>query len=92
MAQLAVDAEGKRIKTDILVSGYIKKIATNCALLIPVEINKICFDFWFIQICDEWDDQYLSEGVIIDGEIVKHTNDCDVVSIYGCHSIVKGLY
>ena len=92
MSRLAVDAEGKRIKTDILVSSYIRENGKKCELLIPDDINKICFEFWLIKICDEWDKKYIYSGVTIDGDIAKYSNDSTIASVYGCHSIDKGSY
>ena len=94
MSQFAVDGQGKRIKTDILVYGYIRDINKKFKLLIPDDINKICFEYWLITVCDEWDKHYLSsEHVEIDesGATVKSIK-AGVVSIYGCRTVDKGVY
>ena len=92
MAQLAVDSEGKRIKTDILVCGFIREGGTQCELLIPDDINTICFLFWFIKVCDEWDKKYLADGVEINGQMMKAPDTFEWTSVYGRHSIDKGSY
>ena len=58
--------------------------------MIPVKIDSICFDYWLIQICDEWDKKYLTKSVEIDGQIAKLNKSNRCVSIYGCHSIDRG--
>ena len=92
MAQFTVDAKGNRIKTDILVSGYVRENAKQYELSIPVDINKICFLFWFIQVCDKWDKQYLTEYIGIDDEQTIRTIKARLVTVYGCRSVDKGSY
>ena len=86
MPSFTVDSEGKRIKTDILVSGYIRECGTKCTLLIPLEINQICFEFWLIKVCDEWDKQFSSTDAEIKGYDVVSKNN-KLKSIYGCLSV-----
>ena len=75
MPQFAADSTGHRIKTDILVCVYMRENGQKCRLLIPVDVNKICFQFWLINVCDEWDKKYLSEEVELDGQIIKQIKD-----------------
>ena len=93
MATFAVDGEGKRIKTDILVSGGIRDIAKEYKLLIPHDINGICFDYWLIKECDHWDKSRLAVNAVIDGQIVKLSSiGARQASTFGCISIDKGSY
>ena len=56
MSTLQVDHNGNRIRTDILICGYLREeIEDKLKILIPSEIQKLCFVYWFIDICDEWD-------------------------------------
>ena len=73
MSSLQVDHNGNRIKTDILTSGYLRgEIETRYEILIPSEIKQLCFDFWLINICDEWDKtMYNDTRVEMDGQTVK---------------------
>ena len=91
MATFAVDSEGKRIKTDILVSGYVRNMGKNYELLIPEPIKDMCFLFWLIKVCDEWDKESSSKGIKIDGQIVVKTGST-TQSIYGRESISTGSY
>ena len=91
MAHFAVDCEGKRIETDILVAGYINEHMNQYELQIPDDIIGICFLFWFIKVCDEWDREHLPGAVKIDGQTVKATSWGDQC-VYGCHSIDKGSH
>ena len=92
MPQFAVDGKGNKIKTDILVTGYIREYGKEYSLLIPVDINTLCFQFWIIKICDEWDEEFSFKNIDIDGPIVKYKGNCDEALVYGCHSIDKGSY
>ena len=91
MATFAVDAEGQRIKTDILVAGYIKMVTKEYKLLIPNDIIRICFVHWLIKVCDSWDTHYIADTIEIDGQIVK-VKEKGFASVYGSHSICKGTY
>ena len=65
MSFFTVDADGKRIKTDILVSGWIRDFGKLTQLLIPNDVTKICFMYWLIKCCDEWLREYTPNGVIM---------------------------
>ena len=57
------DCNGKRIKTDILTAGYLREeIENKYKISIPSEIKRLCFDYWFINICDEWDKTLYDEN------------------------------
>lgn len=88
---LNVDAHGNRIKTDILVTGFIRQIGKEYKLLIPEDINGICFQYWFIKVSDEWDKEFSSQNVKFDCQSVKLDQD-EVASIYGCLSISEGSH
>ena len=68
MASFPVDANGQRIKTDILVAGFIKDAMSEHKLEIPDEIIGLCFLFCFIKVCDQWDRSLCHETIEIDGE------------------------
>ena len=91
MATFAVDVQGNRIKTDILVVGYVRNITAECNLGIPSDIIGICFAYWFIKVCDEWDKKLMANHVKIDGQQVELTED-EHASIFGCRIIDKGSY
>ena len=91
MPAVAVDSQGNRIKTDILVSGYIKELTKEYELLIPSPIIDICFLFWFIKVCDEWDKEASADSIEIDGQMV-HSTEGGMRSLYGCQSISKGTH
>ena len=92
MSTLAVDAEGNRIETDILVCGYIREKSEQYRLSIPGDINSICFLFWLIKVCDQWDSKYASKYIKIDGHVVESIKDVQYTSVYGCHCIDKGTH
>ena len=71
------------------MAGYIRIFNKECKLLIPVEIISICFDYWLIKVCDEWDKQFLAEGVEIDGQQISISNNT-INSFYGCYSFNTG--
>ena len=91
MAPWAVDAGGKRIKTNILVSGYVREGGEEYKLLIPADVNCICFAFWLIKVCDEWDEELSGNNIKFDGQIAKCLRK-RYTAIYGCHSIDKGSH
>ena len=82
------DSKNNRITTDILVSGYIRKMINNN---VPSEIINLCFLFWYIDVCDSWDKAISHQTAIIDGQCVRL--DCDIYStIYGSQVIESGQY
>ena len=91
MSLFSVDATGTRIRTDILVSGYIRDIGKEYKLLIPKDINGICLKYWLIKICDEWDKEFSSENITIDGQKAQCKKQA-LTSAYGCQSVNKGSY
>ena len=46
--------------------------------------------YWLVKFCDEWDKNYLAEGVKINGQIATFNKIWVTASVYGCHSINKG--
>ena len=79
-----VDRNNNKIKSDILVSGYIREaIQQELDLKIPSEITKLCFIFWFIKPCDKWnkqlshkDYQITQENLILPPDINGELNYC----------------
>ena len=97
---VAVDVKGTKIKSDILVSGYIRKqIMEKFKIYIPMQIIELCFLFWYIDTCDKWDKLLCHELVQIDytGSCVKLDDNIEWTSdrplfctIFGCNSIKSG--
>ena len=91
MTTFTVDSNGDRIKTDILACGYVRQEIENVyKIMIPSEIKQLCFVYWFINICDEWD-KTLMDGIDCDKQIVKST-DGHYATIYGMNVIKSGTY
>ena len=86
-----IDSNGNRIITDILVTGYIKEIEKIIKIYIPTGIKKLIFDYWLINICDEW---LVTEKLTTD--VIKVNGFCiDVLqktraTIYGTKVISPG--
>ena len=88
MATLQVDADGNRIETDILISGYLRQdIENQLEMMIPPEIKGLCFQYWFIKVCDECKDD-----AEFAGQTVKRMVKNQHLTIYGRHSVQKGLF
>lgn len=86
-----VDAFGKRILDDILVSGFTHEVDQRYNLTIPDEIISIIFMFWLINVCDEWD-QSLTDGAIhFDGQCAKWMKE-QRNSIFGKKSVESGTF
>lgn len=94
MSTLVFDQNGKHIMTNILTTGYLRQeIEAFYKISIPLEIKRVCFDFWFINICDQWDiDTCKYEGIECHGSIIEVNNLLDARSIYGTHSVSSGQY
>ena len=97
MASITVDQCGIRIKTDVLTSGYLRQeIERIYKILIPSEIKQLCFDYWFINICDEWDVELCKhERVEIDAQTVKTANKTtqhDNRNVFGCCKVSSGQF
>ena len=99
MSSLNVDANGNRIKTDVLVSGYLRRCGNEFQLLIPDDITNVCFIFWFISVCDEWDKSMSHSLCIINNESIKLPREpefsregTNMVSAYGSHSVSSGSF
>ena len=93
MSTLAVDHNGNQIKTDILTGGYLRQVIEDkFHIKIPSEIKHLCFVFWLINICDEWDHTlYTTEKMKIDGQIVTSTAK-GFSSIVGRHRVSSGQF
>ena len=51
----------------------------------------ICFAFWLINVCDEWDIDSSSDNIEVNGQTAKWLKSIDG-SMYGCHGVDKGSY
>ena len=91
MATFSVAADGKRIKTDVLVAGYIRNLSKKYEFLIPGDINGICFKYWLITVCDEWDKELSSDRAEINNQTIT-SKVTEFASMYGCLGIDKGSY
>ena len=89
MSTFSVDSKGERISTDILVAGYIREVTTNYKLFIPHDISGICFEYWLIQVSDEWDKEFIADHIQINGQIAKWEKE-KPACIYGKNGIESG--
>ena len=98
MTTLQVDYNGDRIKTDILASGYIRQeIEEKMKLLIPSEIKRVCFDYWFIAVCDEWSEKFSNDRYEINGSCIKLVTESSFInnqycSAFGTRSVCRGIF
>ena len=91
MASFNVDSNGKRIKTDILVCGYIRHIMNNHKLQVPDEITGLCYLFWLIQVCDVWDKSLCSVNVEIAGSCAR-LSDGEMTTLFGMQNVKIGTF
>ena len=92
MTSFNVDAAGNRIKGDILVTGYIREVGDKYKLLIPMDINTVCFKYWLITVCDEWDKRLSSDKVEYNQQLITTIRPNAWKLVYGCLGIDKGLH
>ena len=98
MSSLCFDANGNRIQTDVLVSGYIREFTNECNSDIPSDIIKLCFLFWFIDVCDEWDKSLCHQLVDINGGCFKLSDNIafsDKIyccTAFGTHTVDHGIF
>ena len=100
MTSFSVDSSGQRIKTDILVSGYVRDVMNHHKIEIPDEIVGLCFLFWLITVCDEWDKSLChNEWVDIDGSCVTITDkykygrtDVWCYTLFGGQVVESGVF
>ena len=97
MACVSVDSNGRRIKTDILVMGYIRDIMDQNKLDIPDEIIALCFLFWFINVCDEWDKTLCHEEYVdIEGSCARINTEIEItgasVTMFGAQTVESGIF
>ena len=98
MGTSASNKQKNGIVTDILVSGYTRQAAEEYNIIIPEEIMRLCFVFFFIPICDEWCKELSYAGFHIDGGYAKlidrshESNTMGLVSLFGSRVIDKGIY
>ena len=96
--KLAIDANGNRILTDILVSGYIREhMKKYIDLSIPNEIINLLFLFWFVNICDTWDKLSSYSFFDINGAVLKlnkkENEDCAFLcSAFGYQTVENGIF
>ena len=75
MASVCVYYKGERIKTDILVSAWITNLKRKNKLFIPKDMIELCFKFWFIDVCDEWDKIFIDDAdVTLQGQCITIKN------------------
>ena len=94
------DSNGKRIKTDILVFGYIRNVMNEYRIEIPDEIIRVCFLFWFMNVCDEWDKSLChSQYVDIDESCAKLNDGYKsrgfldwCCTLFGSQSVKNGVF
>ena len=102
MTAVCYDANGDRIKTDILVEGYVRHVANGFNMDIPDDIIKLCFLFWLVTVCDEWDKSMKHpshEAMKIDGDIFRWKDGYErgkdrvyTVMAYGKRSVKHGSF
>ena len=93
MASFHVDSNGERIKTDILVSGYIKNAMKQHRLEIPDEIIGLCFLFWLIKVCDQWDAASSHDEINIKGQYAEvSTKHNGWRTLFGTHIVKTGIF
>ena len=76
----------------ILTSGYLRQeIERVCKLSIPSEIKQLCFDYWLITFCDEWDTK---SSKCIRLEFNEQSVKCFAAKahVFGCHSVSSGQF
>ena len=96
MSKITVDKQGNRIMTDILTFGYLRQeIEKIHKILIPSEIKQLCFDYWFLNICDQWDTKSSEhDDIELDGQVIKSqcTWNDNWWNVFGCHSVSSGHF
>ena len=95
MSAVQVNQKGDRIVTDILICGYVtQEIEDKYKLSIPSEIKRVCFHFWFINVCDQWDIESCKKhaSVTFAGQIVKSSKVELVRNVFGCHTVSSGQF
>ena len=87
-SMINVDSNGDRLKTNILISGYLRNCGKKYGLLIPDDMTSICFEYRLIEVCDVWDTKYNAN--LIDSQTVTFQQNYS--SVYGTHSVGQGIY
>lgn len=89
---LSFDSNGGRIQTDILVCGYIDNAMKEYNIEIPDEIIGLCFLFWLIKICDDWDQSLCDMDYFdIDGPCAK-LNSFKYCTLFGTRVVKTGIF
>ena len=90
-----MNAEGKKIESNILSAGYIRNIEDESELSLPIEIKALCFKFWFIKECDEWDETITNDKYEINEQSLKlargTSNNVDYYA-FGVNCIEWGIF
>ena len=81
-----------RIQTDILVCGYVKHIMNIYQIQIPDEIIGLCFLFWLIKPCDEWDSSLCHKSISINGLYAEWTSDIRIHTLYAIKTVKSGVF
>ena len=90
MLSHSVTANGEPIMTDILVIGYTRNKMKEYNLLIPIEIQQICYAFWQYIACDIWSTDFHDEDKYeINGDCIKTLQEGGI-TFYGNHIVKDG--
>ena len=94
MSTVTVDKDGNRIMTDVLSTGYLREeIEKKHKILIPSEIKQLCFHFWFLNVCDQWDIKLSKHPSIeFDGKQIAKSIKNVTRFIFGCHCVSSGQF
>eukprot|EP01084_Bolivina_argentea_P070706 128572_1 len=61
-----------RVHTDILIAGYMRQVIERMyQIFIPSEIKNLCFDYWYIPVCDTWNRQFTHSCLQINQQILQ---------------------
>ena len=88
------DASGKRIESDILVIGYIRQLIENLHKMnVPNDIKLLCFKYWLINICDEWNEEYFpKDKAQIIGQVLKVISNYNAFTVFGKETVENGCH
>lgn len=96
---MAVDSRNNKIETDILITGYVRDLSNEYkTLFIPYEIKQLCFKYWFITVCDEWNTECLPADIEIHAQTAKSLLTPSEFkfqkqrTFYGTHKVESGIY
>ena len=84
------DQNGEIVKSDILVTGYIRQdVEKDMSQEIPNELYQLCYLYWLYNVCDSWNSKFQKDDIIkTDGD--KITLSPATCTVYGNHVVVDG--